>query len=269
MGCCLHEPVDRAVPADSDRSPVNRTDRMFAIVEELRARAPATVRAADLAARFEMSVRTIERDLSALAQAGIPLWAQPGPGGGYAVDPDTTLPPLNLTPAEATAIASALAAGGSGPFAEAGRRALSKIAAVMSAGQLTAADALGERIRVARPAGAASTDPEVARAIEASLRENLALEIDYVDGAAATTHRVVEPSGLLSARGGWYLFGWCRLRDGGRGFRVDRIASAAVTTEPIDPHPLDELLRDVPLDVRQPALRADMRRRHSTRHEEA
>jgi predicted DNA-binding transcriptional regulator YafY len=228
---------------------------MFAIVEELRARAPRTVRAADLAARFEVSVRTIERDLSALGQAGIPLWAQPGPRGGYAVDPDTTLPPLNLTPGEATAVAAALAAGGSGPFAEAGRRALTKIAAVMSAGQLTAAEALGERIRVAGPTGIVATDPAVARAIESALRENLALEIDYVDGTGNRTHRIVEPSGLLSARGGWYLFGWCRLRDGGRGFRVDRIASAALTAEPIEPRPLDELLRDVPLAMRRPALR--------------
>ena len=65
---------------------VNRTDRLYALVEELRAVAPRPRTARQLADRFEVSVRTIERDLNALIQAGVPLYATPGPGGGYAVD---------------------------------------------------------------------------------------------------------------------------------------------------------------------------------------
>src|SRR6476646_9948063 len=76
----------------------------------MRSRAPRMVRAADVARHFEVSTRTIERDLLALQQAGVPIWAQPGPGGGYSLNVETTLPPLNLTPAEAAAIATALAA---------------------------------------------------------------------------------------------------------------------------------------------------------------
>src|SRR5687768_8226980 len=98
---------------------MNRTDRLYAMVEELRARAPRLMRAAELAARFEVSIRTVERDLLALQAAGVPIWAQPGPGGGYGLNTDTTLPPLNLTSAEATALATARAM----PFAEAGRSA--------------------------------------------------------------------------------------------------------------------------------------------------
>ena len=88
---------------------MNRTDRLYALVEELRSRAPRPVRATELAARFEVSTRTIERDLLALQEAGVPIWAQPGPGGGYSLNPDTTLPPLNLTPEEGVALATALA----------------------------------------------------------------------------------------------------------------------------------------------------------------
>ena len=61
---------------------MNRTDRLYALVEELRARAPRLVRANDLDKRFEVTTRTIERDLLALQEAGVPIWAQPGPGGG-------------------------------------------------------------------------------------------------------------------------------------------------------------------------------------------
>jgi predicted DNA-binding transcriptional regulator YafY len=77
---------------------MNRTDRLYALVEELRSRAPRMMRAADLATRFEVTTRTIERDLLALQEAGVPIWAQPGPGGGYSLNVDATLPPLNLTP---------------------------------------------------------------------------------------------------------------------------------------------------------------------------
>src|SRR5437879_3203038 len=109
---------------------VNRTDRLYALVEELRRRAPRPMRAEELAHRFEVSSRTVERDLLALQQAGVPIWAQPGPGGGYSLNADTSLPPLNLTPAEAAAIATALAATRAMPFAEAGRSALNKLAGV-------------------------------------------------------------------------------------------------------------------------------------------
>ena len=111
---------------------MNRTDRLYALVEDLRARAPRPMRAAELAARFEVSTRTIERDLLALQEAGVPIWAQPGTGGGYSLNPATTLPPLNLTPEEAVALATALAAMPAMPFAAAGKSALGKLADLTS-----------------------------------------------------------------------------------------------------------------------------------------
>ncbi|OWY61312.1 transcriptional regulator, partial [cyanobacterium TDX16] len=86
---------------------MNRTDRMFAIVEELRSGPPSGRTAAWLAERFEVSARTIKRDVSALQQADVPIWATPGRGGGYALDPAATLPPLTFTPGEAAAMATA------------------------------------------------------------------------------------------------------------------------------------------------------------------
>src|SRR5579872_4904053 len=100
---------------------MNRTDRLYALVEKLRARAPLTLRAVELAKHFEVSTRTIERDLLALQQAGVPIWSQPGPGGGYGLTVEATLPPLNLTSAEAVALATALAANRNMPLAEAGQ----------------------------------------------------------------------------------------------------------------------------------------------------
>jgi len=112
---------------------VNRSDRLYALVEELRSRAPRMVRAIELARRFEVTTRTIERDLLALQEAGVPIWAQPGPGGGYSLNVEATLPPLNLTPAETAAIATALTATRAMPFAQAGHSALAKLTGVMAA----------------------------------------------------------------------------------------------------------------------------------------
>jgi predicted DNA-binding transcriptional regulator YafY len=61
---------------------VNRTDRLYAVVEELRAVAPRPRPAWRLARKYEVSTRTIERDILAPQDAGVPVYAQPSPPGG-------------------------------------------------------------------------------------------------------------------------------------------------------------------------------------------
>jgi len=98
---------------------MGRADRLYALVEELRARAPRPVARAVLAARLEVTSRTVERDILALQQAGVPIWSQRGRYGGYAIDPRRNLPPLNLDATEAVAVIAALATVRSLPFADA------------------------------------------------------------------------------------------------------------------------------------------------------
>jgi predicted DNA-binding transcriptional regulator YafY len=229
---------------------VNRTDRLYAIVEELRARAPRTLRAGDLAERFEVSVRTVERDILALQEAGVPIWSQRGPRGGYALDPRRTLPPLNLTAEEAVALATALAVAGPMPFADAARRARLKLAAVMTSTDTAEAQALADRIRVAPPRIAPA---KVIRTVERGISQRLALDLVYEDRFGNETQRVVEAHGLFSSSTGWYLIGWCRMREGGRIFRLDRIHEATATDEVIPHRDLDEVL-DAPFPVLTPSL---------------
>ena len=225
---------------------------MYALVEELRARAPRMVRASELALRFEVSTRTVERDLLALQESGVPIWAQPGPNGGYSLNVDSTLPPLNLTPAEAAAIATALAATRAMPFVEAGRTALSKLAGIMGAERKDAASRLVSQIRVIQgPDGAGGS---VSDLIQEGLLRSVAMEIEYQDGAGHDTVRVVEPAGVVGTRNGWYLFAWCRLRQGPRAFRMDRIARVHLLEEAIEQRSLDDLLPAFPFDVAEPAL---------------
>ena len=127
---------------------VNRTDRLYALVEELRACAPRRRSARELALLYEVSARTIERDIGALQQAGVPIYADAGRSGGYTVDKSLTLPPLNFSPAEVVAVAVALAQVNVGPFEGAARSAVRKIVAAMPGPDVIAARDLAGRVRV-------------------------------------------------------------------------------------------------------------------------
>jgi biotin operon repressor len=70
---------------------VTKTERWYAVVEELRAVSPRPRSAQWLADRFEVSRRTIERDLDGLLQAGVPLYAKAGRAGGWILDRSATL----------------------------------------------------------------------------------------------------------------------------------------------------------------------------------
>src|SRR3954469_19137697 len=108
---------------------MNRIDRLYALAEELRAAGPRGRTARQLAARFEVSVRTIERDLSALGQAGVPLATKQGRTGGYSLDRSMSLPPLNFTPGEGAAVA--LSRSEHVLFTRDARSAMQKIVAAM------------------------------------------------------------------------------------------------------------------------------------------
>lgn len=124
---------------------MNRTDRLYALVEELRAVAPRPRSARQLAGRYEVSTRTIERDILALQEAGVPIYAVAGRCGGYVIDKALTLPPLNFTAAEMVAMAVSLARVEPAPFASALRSALRKVLAVAPATQMAEAAQLMDR----------------------------------------------------------------------------------------------------------------------------
>src|SRR5689334_15337148 len=100
---------------------MNRTDRLYAINEALRAAGTRGRTAEWLAKRFEVSTRTIKRDVSALQATGAAILSQDGRGGGYQLARDAALPPIAFSGGEAAAIAVALGAEPDLPFALDGR----------------------------------------------------------------------------------------------------------------------------------------------------
>ncbi|RZU77366.1 HTH domain-containing protein [Micromonospora kangleipakensis] len=209
---------------------MNRTDRLYALVEELRAVSPRPRSARWLARRFEVSVRTIERDIGALQASGVPIWAEPGRTGGYVVDRAHTLPPVNLTAGEAVAMAVALHRLGGTPFASAAGAALRKLVAVMPAADVAEAHRLAGRVHLI---GDGPTTPVPAVVADAVTARRV-LRLRYADRSGTDSVRDVEPLGYLGNPRHWYLLAWCRLRDGLRCFRTDRIVSVTALSERVD-----------------------------------
>ncbi|PSL37828.1 putative DNA-binding transcriptional regulator YafY [Labedella gwakjiensis] len=226
---------------------MNRTDRLYALVEELRAVAPRPRSARWLAERFLVSSRTIERDLSALQQAGVPIWAEPGRTGGYCIDPSHTLAPLGFTVDEALAVSLALTTLSTSPFRTAAASALRKVAAVMDEGTLRESREQAQRIYLlddGRPQGLSA---EIASAVNTGH----VLRLTYRDRGGAETLREIEPMGYVGKGADWYLIAWCRLRDGVRAFRGDRIVAAEPTGERPPRRPLGIQDLDIPFGTIQ------------------
>lgn len=207
---------------------MNRTDRLHALSEELRRAGSRGRTAQRLADWLEVSTRTIKRDVAALQEAGLPIWAAAGPGGGYVLDGRATLPPVNLTPAQAVAVAVALAGAPDAPFAADGRVALEKVLDALGPAARADAERLGGRVWVR----GAPRRPGPAAVVEQALLRRRVVVLRYRAGSGEVTRRRVDPHLLARTGGHWYLVAWCRERDAPRWFRWDRIEAADPTTEP-------------------------------------
>ncbi|WP_166878826.1 YafY family protein [Salinibacterium sp. ZJ450] len=209
---------------------MNRIDRLYAMREELR-RAGHTGRTAEqLAAVFEVSLRTVKRDISTLQQAGFPVWARLGRSGRYLVDESATLPPVTFTPTEAAALAAAVEAHRGQPFDGHGRAALTKILNVMEPPARDRTARLTRRIWTNED-GTPHGSKRVRTAVESALEQRRVLALRYRDANSEVTSRRVDPQLLAYTDGHWYLIAHCRLRQGVRWFRLDRIEHASATAE--------------------------------------
>ena len=202
---------------------MNRVDRLFAITLILQRK--QRVRAQDLARTFEVSERTIYRDMTALSESGVPIVALPGEG--YELAEGYFLRPITLTPEEARALflaAQMLISHTTGRVPADAELALAKVAAVMPHELRAEVAALADIMGFIAPAQRFDLDePRLARLQEA-IRARRIIWIRYHGFASNdVSERQVEPHRLWYFQGAWYLDGFCRVRQDLRVFRLDRM----------------------------------------------
>ncbi|HRY55853.1 MAG TPA: YafY family protein [Spirochaetia bacterium] len=243
---------------------MNRTERLAAILIRLQAR--SLVRARELAEEFEVGIRTIYRDMEALAESGVPLRAEAGVG--YALERGWKLPPLSLGADEASALllACRLAEGSEDEAtAQAMRSALAKVRAVLAASERDYVERLDEGVEAFAFLGPREPGRgEPVRAMREALARGRLLRLSYRSASGQESERVVEPLGLFREPRGWRLLAFCRERHGYRQFLAARTASASLLGETFDrsSHPsLEELLRRMGASV--PTFEARIRCRAS------
>lgn len=217
---------------------MKRAERLHALSETLRRSGSRGTSAERLAREFDVSVRTVKRDLAALQSSGAPLWSRPGPGGGYGLAAGASLPPVSLSSSQAVALMAAVSAAPDAPYADLATAGVRKILDVLDPKTRARADALARRVWVDAP-------PSPSRAIRSALEEAMAeqrvVRLRYTSREGTTTARDVEPVLFASTNGQWYLVGWCRLRDAMRWFSVSRVERASVTAMACTGHTVDEV----------------------------
>jgi len=208
---------------------MRRKSRLFALAEALRARRTG-VTAEELAERFGVTVRTIYRDLDALQDAGMPIRADRGRGGGYALDKSYQLPPVNFTAREAAlllALTRLAVEQRLMPFPNAIEKAADKVrAALGTSAQRELLQLVGELQLVGVPS--LPIPATVRDAVETAWFESRALRIVYEKKAWELTPRLVRIRSLVFDRQ-ITLLNCTDLESGqDRQFRLDKIKQATV-----------------------------------------
>ena len=226
---------------------MRRADRLFRLVQLIRGRRLSTARF--LAARLEVSERTVYRDVADLMAQGVPIDGEAGVG--YRMHSGFDLPPLMFTREEAQALVAAVRVARSrldDALAGHVETALSKILAVLPAAARAAAESMAV---LAPPAALDAATRTRLRILREATEQHAKVRLRYLDLKGAASERVVRPVGCVYWGEVWTLAAWCETRAGFRNFRIDRIAGAEVLSERFRDEPgktLADLLRQVEFD---------------------
>ncbi len=204
---------------------MNKTERMLAIVLELQRR--SWIRAEDLAATFEMSVRTIYRDMQALSEAGVPLLGSPGQG--YSLSEGYFLPPIHFTAEEAVTLllGTDFVEQQFGQHyrhnAESARR---KIESILPERVREQSDPIREGIRLLAQRQTLYTvdDRQYVEPIGQAIVQKRKLQFGYSKPHQQSITRTVCPYGLALNMNHWVLVAYCELRQDIRHFRLSRLS---------------------------------------------
>lgn len=211
-----------------------RLSRLTAILMQLQTKRLTT--ATSLANKFDVSVRTIYRDIKALDEAGVPIVTEDGKG--YTLMEGYRIPPVMFSESQANALILAeqlVLKNKDASFIKDYTEAIDKIKAVLRQSEKDKVNLLSDRTRFEQNINRERNSNNISQ-LQSALTNFYLTKIDYTNEQNKTTERTIEPFALLSTNENWLLVAWCRLRKEFRYFRLDRITKIEVLTEKFEQH---------------------------------
>ncbi|GAA3513600.1 HTH domain-containing protein [Aquimarina addita] len=189
-----------------------------------------------LAEKFQVSVRTIYRDIRTLENSGIPIITEEG--RGYSLMQGYHIPPVMFTENEANALITAeqiILKNKDNSLIEHYSNAISKIKSVLRFSQKEKANLLSKRIHYRENVEELKTS-DYLMSIQSAITNFQLVEIEYHSLDNNFTKRFIEPFAIYSTQGNWLLIAFCKLRTEYRIFRIDLIEKLRIQTVTFEPH---------------------------------
>ncbi|WP_339321347.1 YafY family protein [Paenibacillus sp. FSL W8-0194] len=209
---------------------MSKSKRLMELMMAVNRKRSFTVK--ELASEFNVSPRTILRDLQELSELGVPLYSEVGPHGGYRLLNQRMLPPIAFTEEEAVSVffaVHALRHYSSLPFEAESSAALQKFYRFMPEDTRERIDQMKHRVDFVTPKRQASS-PFLGILLNAAVRQQV-LTIDYAS-RQRQSQRDIQPIGINTRNGFWYCPAYCFNSHSFRVFRCDRIKSAVPSARP-------------------------------------
>lgn len=209
---------------------LNRLSRLTAILTFLQTKVMVT--STELSKRFDVSQRTIYRDIKSLMDSGVPIYAEEGKG--YKLVDGYNLPPVMFSDQEAQALITAekiIAQNKDQSLVVAHHNAVEKIKAVLRMKDMETINQLSERITNLTNLRKEKTSNNLLD-IQSAITKRICIKITYRSTSVeSVTDRFIEPMAIYHTKDNWVVIAWCRLREAFREFRLDRIVDFKLTIE--------------------------------------
>lgn len=212
-----------------------KIDRLLAITVLLLNR--GRVSAKELSERFEVSSKTIYRDMDALSQAGIPIVAYQGISGGFEIMEQFMIDRYWLSIEEMGALVTAVKGINLALEDKETDALLQKVNSLLQKAQSgSMRDKREEQLIMdMNPWGQRSGIKDVMKLLRKAIEERRRVVIEYISSAGTSQHRIIEPVYLILKSSIWYVQAYCTMRKDFRVFRLSRIQHAELTQETFDP----------------------------------
>ncbi|RZK40466.1 MAG: YafY family transcriptional regulator [Pedobacter sp.] len=227
---------------------MNRIDRLFGILILLQSKKFTS--AEQIAEKYGISIRTVFRDIKALAEQGVPLAHEANKG--YFIVQGYFLPPVSFNSDEANALLLMerfLIGFADQSILDHYTSALNKVKNVLRTAQKEKLESLNEQIKLQLP-DRLRNDFSYLSALQNAISAKCLVELQYKNNKGEVSEREIEPIGLIFYAFSWHLIAWCHIRKAYRDFKLANIINANCTDRPFrktDHMPVNDYMKLLPV----------------------